>query len=98
MGRAGPVGCHPLRPPEQLAQQRPDPPLDLVPDRAHGLEPCICDFTDPVGLSHPTVSHHMKQLVDAGLAVGEKRGRWTYDRAVLDGLAGLSAALDVTEH
>src|SRR5690554_3501502 len=41
-------------------------------------EACICDLTEPVGLSQPTVSHHMKQLVDAGLVTREQRGRWAY--------------------
>lgn len=39
---------------------------------------CICDLTEPVGLSQPTVSHHMKVLVDAGLLHREKRGRWVH--------------------
>ena len=41
-------------------------------------EACICDLTEPVGLSQSTVSHHMKQLVEAGLATREQRGRWAY--------------------
>lgn len=60
-------------------------------------EACICDLTAPVALSQPTVSHHMKQLVDAGLATGEKRGRWNYYRVVPSALAHLSSALDVSE-
>ncbi|WP_022879106.1 metalloregulator ArsR/SmtB family transcription factor, partial [Microbacterium sp. B19] len=43
---------------------------------AEGGEACICDLTEPVGLSQPTVSHHMKLLVDAGLATREQRGKW----------------------
>ena len=49
---------------------------------SEGGEACICDLTEPVGLSQPTVSHHMKQLVDAGLAGREQRGRWAYFRVV----------------
>lgn len=41
-------------------------------------EACICDLTEPVGLSQPTVSHHMKQLVDAGLVTREQRGKWAF--------------------
>src|SRR5699024_7083828 len=41
-------------------------------------EMCLCDLTEPIGLSQPTVSHHMKLLVDAGLVTREKRGRWSY--------------------
>lgn len=47
-----------------------------------GSEACICDLTEPVGLSQPTVSHHMKMLVDAGLVTREQRGRWAYFRVV----------------
>ena len=50
---------------------------------ADGGEACICDLTGPVALSQPTVSHHMKQLVDAGLVTREQRGKWAYFR-VLD--------------
>lgn len=47
-----------------------------------GGEACICDLTAPVGLSQPTVSHHMKQLADAGLITREQRGKWAYYRVV----------------
>lgn len=56
-------------------------------------EACICDLVDPVGLSQPTVSHHMKQLVDTGLVVREQRGRWAFYRIVEETLASLSASL-----
>ena len=55
-------------------------------------EACVCDLTEPVGLSQPTVSHHLKQLVDAGILSREQRGKWAYYRLVpetLDALAGL---------
>ena len=45
---------------------------------AEGGEACICDLTDPVGLSQGTVSHHMKLLTDAGLVTREQRGKWAY--------------------
>ena len=53
-------------------------------------EACICDLTEPVGLSQPTVSHHMKQLADAGLVTREQRGKWAYYRIVDDALASLA--------
>lgn len=56
-------------------------------------EACICDLTEPVGLSQPTVSHHMKQLVEAGLATREQRGRWAYYRVVDGALAAAAHAL-----
>ncbi|MDH2413045.1 metalloregulator ArsR/SmtB family transcription factor [Nocardioides sp. CER19] len=56
-------------------------------------EACICDMTEPVGLSQPTVSHHMKLLVEAGLATREQRGRWAYFRVVPSVLESLATAL-----
>ena len=56
-------------------------------------EACICDMIDAVGLSQPTVSHHMRLLVEAGLAVREQRGKWAYFRIAPDALHALSAAL-----
>lgn len=41
-------------------------------------EACVCELTAPIGLSQPTVSHHLKVLADAGLVGREKRGRWVY--------------------
>lgn len=58
-----------------------------------GSEACICDLTDPVGLSQPTVSHHMKQLTDAGLVTREQRGRWAFYRVMDTTLAALSRVL-----
>lgn len=55
-------------------------------------EACVCDLTDPVALSQPTVSHHLKVLVDAGLLERDQRGKWAYYRLVpgaLDALAGM---------
>ena len=56
-------------------------------------EACICDLTAPVGLSQPTVSHHMKQLVDAGLVTREQRGKWAYYAVVSESLESLAQAL-----
>lgn len=58
-----------------------------------GGEACICDLTEPVGLGQPTVSHHMKLLVDAGLATREQRGRWAYYRVATEALELASKAL-----
>ncbi len=60
---------------------------------ADGGEACICDLTEPVGLSQPTVSHHMKSLVDAGLVTRQQRGRWAFYAVVPDALRAASAAL-----
>jgi ArsR family transcriptional regulator len=56
-------------------------------------EACICDLTEPVGLAQPTVSHHMKQLVDAGLVTREQRGKWAYYRVVDAALTDLAGSL-----
>jgi ArsR family transcriptional regulator len=59
-------------------------------------EACVCDLTAFVGLSQPTVSHHMKQLVAAGLVTREQRGRWAYYRVNDEALSALSEALGST--
>jgi ArsR family transcriptional regulator len=41
-------------------------------------EACVCNLTAPVGLSQPTVSHHLKRLHEAGILDREQRGRWVY--------------------
>lgn len=60
---------------------------------ADGAEACICDLTDPVGLSQPTVSHHMKVLAQAGLVTREQRGKWAYFRLVGDAFEALRRAV-----
>ncbi|RAZ32707.1 transcriptional regulator [Microbacterium sp. SMR1] len=66
--------------------------LSLIAASTDG-EACICDLTEPVGLSQPTVSHHMKQLVAAGLITREQRGRWAYYRVVPNALDAASRVL-----
>jgi ArsR family transcriptional regulator len=56
-------------------------------------EMCSCDLVEPLGKSQPTVSHHTKALADAGLIVGDKRGRWMWWSIVPERLASLRAAL-----
>jgi ArsR family transcriptional regulator, arsenate/arsenite/antimonite-responsive transcriptional repressor len=53
--------------------------LSLVADAG---EICSCDLLAPLGKSQPTISHHTKVLVEAGLIRGEKRGRWVWWRIV----------------
>jgi len=51
--------------------------LELV--AAHpGGRACICDLTEPLGVTQPTVSHHMKLLAEAGFVTREQRGKWAY--------------------
>ena len=56
-------------------------------------EACVCDLTEPLGLSQPTVSHHLKVLAKAGLVSSEKRGYWTWYRVLPTRLGELSAVL-----
>jgi ArsR family transcriptional regulator len=63
---------------------------------ADGAEACVCDLTELVNLSQPTVSHHLKQLVDAGLITREQRGKWAYYRVVDQTLVGMAQALAPT--
>jgi ArsR family transcriptional regulator len=56
-------------------------------------EVCSCNLETPLGKSQPTISHHTKVLADAGLIAGEKRGRWTWWRAVPSQMTRLGAVL-----
>ncbi len=56
-------------------------------------EACVCDLTIPLGLSQPTVSHHLKVLTDAGLLDREQRGRWAFFSLRPEPMALLSSAL-----
>jgi ArsR family transcriptional regulator len=47
-----------------------------------GSEACVCNLTEPLCLSQPTVSHHLKILLDAGLLERDRRGSWNYYRIV----------------
>jgi ArsR family transcriptional regulator len=58
-----------------------------------GREACGCDLTQPLGLSQPTVSHHLKVLFEAGLLGRERRGRWVYYRLREDRLNTLREIL-----
>ncbi len=58
-----------------------------------GGEACVCDLTEPLGLTQPTVSHHLKILVDAGVFTRDKRGVWAYYALVPAALDALSAVL-----
>lgn len=58
-----------------------------------GNEACACDLIDPVGLGQPTVSHHLKILVDAGVLRREKRGIWSYYSLAAETLERIAAFL-----
>jgi ArsR family transcriptional regulator, arsenate/arsenite/antimonite-responsive transcriptional repressor len=56
-------------------------------------EACICHLTEPLGLTQPTVSHHMKVLLEAGLVERDQRGSWAYFRVLPDQLSALRELL-----
>jgi ArsR family transcriptional regulator len=67
--------------------------LRLLSLIASAGECCSCDLEGPLGKSQPTISHHTKALAQAGLIVGEKRGRWMWWSIVPERVADLRAAL-----
>jgi ArsR family transcriptional regulator, arsenate/arsenite/antimonite-responsive transcriptional repressor len=58
-----------------------------------GGEACVCDLTDPLGLTQPTISHHLRVLVEAGIFTRDKRGKWAYYALVPSAFQALSAVL-----
>ena len=60
-----------------------------------GGEVCACDLNEPVGLAQPTVSHHLKKLVDAGLLEREQRGKWAFFSLNRDAVEKLAAVADL---
>ena len=56
-------------------------------------EACVCDLTEPVGLTQPTVSHHLKVLHEAGFLEREKRGTWVYYKLLPNALRSIRRAL-----
>ena len=66
--------------------------LSIVAAHAGG-EACVCDLTEPVGLTQGTVSHHMRVLVEAGILTREQRGKWAYFALVPDALNTLARVI-----
>jgi ArsR family transcriptional regulator, arsenate/arsenite/antimonite-responsive transcriptional repressor len=66
--------------------------LSLLASKPRG-EACVCDLTEPLALSQPTVSHHLKVLHEAGLLGRERRGLWVYYRLAPERLHVLRDAL-----
>src|SRR5437899_823474 len=61
----------------------------------HGEPVCACEFEPALGLSQPTVSHHLKKLTDAGLIEREQRGKWAYFSLRRDAVEKLAAVADL---
>ena|SRR5689334_13636152 len=72
-----------------------DPSRVAIVNRLAGAEDvCVCDFTGTLGLSQPTVSHHLRVLREAGLVeVARKRGTWVHYRLVPEAVDELAFAL-----
>jgi ArsR family transcriptional regulator len=58
-----------------------------------GGEACVCELTEPLGLTQPTISHHLKILVEAGIFTRDKRGVWAYYALVPSAMDALAAML-----
>ena len=56
---------------------------------------CVCDLTEPLGLTQPTVSHHMKRLLDVRLVEREQRGKWAYYSLNPDAAQTLARVVDL---
>ncbi len=95
--------CAPGAPPleegaaEALAQRfkaLADPTRVAIVNRLAGAgEVCVCAFVDELGLSQPTVSHHLKILREAGLVEATRRGTWAYYRLLPEAIEQLAATL-----
>jgi ArsR family transcriptional regulator len=68
--------------------------LSVVASHAGG-EACVCDLSAGIGVSQPTISHHLKVLRTAGLLDSERRGSWVYYRVIPQALQQLSEVLGV---
>jgi len=68
----------------------------IVNQLAAAGECCVCNL-EPLGLSQPTISHHLKVLRDAGLVESARRGTWAYYRIVPEAVAALAFALSGSE-
>jgi ArsR family transcriptional regulator len=67
--------------------------ISLIAANGADGQACVCDLTNPVGLSQPTVSHHLKVLADAGLIEREQRGKWAYYSLVPGAMDAIAGAL-----
>jgi ArsR family transcriptional regulator, arsenate/arsenite/antimonite-responsive transcriptional repressor len=62
---------------------------------SEGEPVCVCHLIEPLGLSQPTVSHHMRKLLDAGLVEREQRGKWAYFSLKRDAVDTLASIADL---
>jgi ArsR family transcriptional regulator len=101
------IGCVPLRA-SALTDQEAEATAELfralgdaarvriVNVLATSSEPvCVCNLIEPLGLAQPTVSHHMKKLLEAGLVEREQRGKWAYYTLKPEAAEKLSVVADL---
>jgi ArsR family transcriptional regulator, arsenate/arsenite/antimonite-responsive transcriptional repressor len=98
-----PVCCAPGAPPLSVAERErlaggfkalADPTRVAIVNRlASADEVCVCVFVDELGLSQPTVSHHLRLLREAGLVEATRRGTWAFYRLVPEAVRELGFAL-----
>ena len=71
-----------------------DPTRVAIVNRLAGAdEVCVCAFVGELGLSQPTISHHLRILREAGLVEARRNGTWGYYRLVPETVAALAGAL-----
>ena len=95
--------CAPGAPPLSAEERRTladrfkalaDPTRVAIVNRLAGAgEVCVCAFVEELGVSQPTVSHHLRILREAGLVDARRRGTWAYYRLVPEAVADLGFAL-----
>lgn len=69
--------------------------VKIVNQLARAGNCCVCELVEPLGVSQPTVSHHLKKLAEAGLLDREQRGKWTYYSLNRDALRTLATVADL---
>jgi ArsR family transcriptional regulator len=93
---AGPLAAHEAEDLANALKVLADPArlrlLSLIQSQPGG-EACVCHLTEPLGLKQPTVSHHLKVLLAAGLVEREQRGSWAYFRVIPDQLQAVRELL-----
>jgi len=67
--------------------------MNLLAQTDHSV--CACEFEPALGLSQPTVSHHLKKLTEVGLLEREQRGKWAYFSLKRDAVDKLAAVADL---
>ena len=67
--------------------------VNLLATRGESV--CACELYEPLGLSQPTVSHHLKKLTEAGLLEREQRGKWAFFSLQRDAVEKLAAVADL---